>query len=173
MLKRIMRNVGGGVLAIAARSSIANAEPVNDGTTERQAVTIMISPFALLFPIAEVTVEVSPAPKFGAAAIIGVGQISIGGNTASVLEGGAQANYYLHDFHGPHLGVEALYAYGNDGKVSFGALVVGPYAGWKYVNQYGLALVIQLGIGVVATGTPMDDHGRVNPLVNVKFGWSF
>jgi hypothetical protein len=153
--------------------------------------SLTVSPLHLVAPVLELTGEARLADKFGAAVVLGAGQYSAKGAdiklTATVLEGGAQARYYVTgDFDGGvQLGAEALMVYltsqtqGIDVKGQ--GLALGPFVGYKYTASGGFTFDGQVGYQrvVVAAQAESDSSSASDSasgnilLLNLNVGWSF
>jgi hypothetical protein len=145
-------------------------------------------------PIAELTGEFAVSPKFGLAAIAGVGSIQgefpdasgqVQKKPFSAFELGASGRYYvLGNFdHGMQLGAELLYIHvtvqGEQVSGTGAGVVVGPFVGYKVSADFGLTFDSQLGFQVAAVDAEAKSGGvsssankpGVIPLLNLNVGW--
>ncbi len=145
--------------------------------------SISLSPIhAIALTMAELHLEVRPAPKVGIAVIGGLGRISSGGVTATATEIGGQVTFYpMRDFAGLHVGAEVLYVHlgdvMQDSSVTADGLSVGGLVGWKYVHSSGFTFLAQGGVAVAevqakSTTSSAGQKGAI-PLLNLNLGWSF
>jgi hypothetical protein len=158
-------------------------------------VSITISPTQLIMPMAELSVEVRLAQKFGLMGILGGGTfagLAAITNQSSLkdlwsLQGGLQARYYLiGDFrHGMTIALEALASYVDGSVAGTSAMGTGmlfsPMLGYKVIAPIGFTFEAQVGYGVgfvmaaVRSGGISQTEAKLHHAlsVNVNLGWSF
>jgi hypothetical protein len=169
--------------------------------------SITIEPISLLVTTtASLGVERKVTPQIGVAVLAGGGRstsVAIGDHVHTYSVGqtmdsardirfgrihlGGQASYYAEQFRGGHATVEAVYVhYGwaNPNRDSIDTVSGSVYAGWKWLLQHDITIVVQAGIGLVMThgedetesGLVMDRDGTLGPIhlaANGAVGWSF
>ena len=159
-------------LVIAAVPAVAHAQE-----PERR-VSATMSPVHLIIPFGEVTVEARAADHMGVAVIGGFGVFDSEGTDVNLYELGGQFSYYVtRPFSGWHAGVELMYVHASaasDSAVFADGLSIGPMGGYKWIASFGLTLVAQGGVAIVAIeGSNAESEKRVSPLLNLNAGWSF
>lgn len=156
--------------------------PILSTAQSAHTMSITISPLHLKLPVVEITAEFLTKKGGSLAGIIGAGTY----NDVSLIEVGGQYNYYLLGSfeHGLHIGAEAMgmygwadvynpYTYSNSTEVSAFVMSIGPYAGYKFIAEYGFTLVAQGG-KYFATGSGLGETSSTSAFfVNLNAGWSF
>ena len=134
--------------------------------------TLSISPFHLLLPVVELTLESDIAKDMSLTGILGYGWITdtdINGSRTKVniFEAGAQYRYYPSgDTHkGMHLGLEGLYVRpsfnDNSIKVKGSGFALGPFVGYKWAPDSGEVYDLQIGYQrMIAKVEAKDDVGN-------------
>ncbi len=165
---------------LAAPQMLAADEP---------AVATTTSPLLLFVPMAELTTEFRVTPRFGIAAIAGIGRFRERSTNApvSLYEGGASLRYYaLGSFRkGVQLGFEAIYIHATTTSMTVNVraagLGVAPFVGYKWTHGSGFTLEGQIGATFMAaranaqSGSTMasEEDSKVGPMLNLQAGYSF
>ena len=147
-------------------------------------LALTFSPFALLYPIAEVAGEYQVLESLGAGLILGVGKNEFDSDEKLMFwEAGAQVVYYpVGGFdHGMQVGVEAMFesVSANANRMRHYGYAAGPLIGYKLVLSFGMTLAVQSGFAWVKShrrDTKSDagvEKSNVQLLMNVNLGWSF
>ncbi|HVV85333.1 MAG TPA: DUF3575 domain-containing protein [Kofleriaceae bacterium] len=192
-------------VGLASLTSVAAAQPVGappygapygaPPPPVDRSVSVTLSPLHLLFPMLELTAELRAAPRWGVAAIGGVGSISADSASGNLrffaVEVGASARYYATGSfrRGVQVGAEVTYVHltidedASDVQVTGAGrgLSIGAFAGYKWTGRSGLTLEAQGGLAYLAADanasdsqTSASDHdSSIYPLVNANIGWSF
>lgn len=138
-------------------------------------VSVTISPFHLLSPELQVTGEVRLAPNVGAAAIVGAGRITDGGETYRIWEVGGQLRYYpFGSFaQGMMVGIDVGHVDVNGQIESAMEDLVGTraggFVGYKLTRPGGFTAEVQIG-PVYLWG---EERSELQTLHNLRIGWSF
>lgn len=158
--------------------------------------SLTISPFHLLGPVVEVTLEVRVSDSVGVAFVAGYGRLNFNATdgelrTFTVYELGTSIRYYaVGDFDGGmQLGAEVLWAHavldsstsGSDVGATGAGVGVGPMIGYKYTADVGFTFDGQVGVQWLAfrgqaassADTTTADQSSIIPLLNLNIGWSF
>jgi len=170
-------------------SSVAAADdlaPPAPSASDDPTIAVTASPFHLLVPMIELTAELRVSPKFGVAAIAGVGGFHDKDTNAKInlYEGGASARYYATGSFrtGLQLGVEAVYVKADTDdttvEVKAAGLAISPFAGYKWTHRSGFTLEGQIGAAFMtmrakAQTGEMADASKVGPMLNLNAGYSF
>jgi len=181
---------------LAVPASAQEAAPPPEPPPEPQHfLSFTLSPLHLIFPIAELTIEVKAADLVGIALVGGVGTVSAvtfsdQDLTFMAYEFGVQGVVYpIEPFESLQLGAELLYLQvsvedeiGNQQVEGLGAgLAVGPLVGYKLLTSIGFTFFVQGGVSFVAIRaeaendlgeSATEDESRVLPLLNLNVGWS-
>jgi hypothetical protein len=181
-----------------SRSSTVPERERTGGRERERTVTIMMSPLALIAPIADLSVEVRVAKHLGLAAVGAVGRWHACGSDAgyvamqldacdgpsgTAVVGGARFDYYImHAFSGVHAGIAVTYGH-NSAFDSTGLRTVA-YLGYKLLAANGFTLAAQAGIaydavtsvsrtGADAMASSLVQQRTLGAHVGLQVGWSF
>lgn len=139
-------------------------------------VSVTISVFHLWNPQLHVTGEWRLAPRMGAAAILGAGNVTEEGQTHRIWEVGGQLRYYLFGAftHGMMLGADVGHVDVNGQMESPMEYLVGTRAGgfvaYKRTMKIGFTAEAQIG-PVYVWGDAGNSEWQT--LATLKIGWSF
>ncbi len=158
-------------------------------------VTLTLSPIHVLIPMLEMQAEVRVGDFLGLSVIGGGGRL-MAKNAAGkerhfgAYEYGGQIAFYPSSvFKGLQLGAEALWMHvdvadviGTDRVTGLGAgLTLGPFIGYKWIEEPGFTVFVQGGCSITAIHTPAkntlgQDATSKEPdlllLLNFNVGWS-
>jgi hypothetical protein len=165
-------------VAFDARPPEPKAPAAPAGPLPERRLSLTVSAFHLILPVAHVVAELKLRPRLGVGAVVGAGRVAVGTGRDQypIYEIGAQASYYVRGTfdRGWQAGAELVYAIvdadaGRPTGIGRG-LGAGLFAGWKWTFRRGLTVNIQAG--ALFFIADQDDSG-LEPLLNLGAGWSF
>jgi hypothetical protein len=140
--------------------------------------SVTVEPIFLVIGMIDATIEYQPTAHVGIAAIAGYGRPML---ASSMYNLGGEGNVYLvKHFSGVHLGTEIEYM-GGGTSIPFTAIhssaterILGVYAGYKWVEKYGITAVAQLGVGHLDMHSTSDPPmSKTIPIATLTAGYSF
>jgi hypothetical protein len=191
-------------LTLASIASIASALPARaetpavaaDSAPRERHVAVSFGPILLMTEdvrVLEITTEARIKDKLGLALVLGAGKITqdlplfLPDESATVIEAGLQARYYLLGSfqRGLQLGADATYMRtAHDYLRAKGdGLRAGPFVGGKYTTGFGLMFEGQLGYAwkvversddrLAGIDIAAQDDEKHSPVLRINLGWSF